>query len=75
MNRFKKELSKRGYKMEKDYPYLPFNEVEAIMVDSEHAILFVYHFSTVLRLGFDRQMNDFDLDATTNFNKFLSKIN
>ena len=63
MNRFKKELAKRGYKMEKDYPYMPFNDVEAIIVDSEHAILFVYLFSRVLRLGFDRYMNEFDVAA------------
>ena len=63
MNRFKKELAKRGYKMEKDYPYMPFNDVEAIIVDSEHAILFVYLFSIVLRLGFDRYMNEFDVAA------------
>ena len=58
MNRFKKELSKRGYKMEKDYPYMPFNEIEAIVVNSEDATLCIYHLSMVLHVGFDRQMNE-----------------
>ena len=58
MNRFKKELSKRGYKMEKDYPYLPCDEIEAIVVNSEDATLCIYHLSMVLHVGFDRQMNE-----------------
>lgn len=46
MNRFKKELRKRGYKLEMDYPYLPCPikkgssiEIETVCVDSEKCML------------------------------------
>lgn len=42
MNRFKKELQKRGYKLESDYEYLPCRGVEAVRVDSENAQAITY---------------------------------
>ena len=35
MTRFKKELIKRGYTLESQLPSIPYNEIEAIRVDSE----------------------------------------
>ena len=42
MNRFKKELRNRGYKLECDYEWLPFEGVEAVRVDSENAQAITY---------------------------------
>lgn len=43
MNRFKKELKKRGVKLENDYPYMPFDfgntALEAVIVDAEKCTL------------------------------------
>lgn len=45
MNRFKKELRKHGVKLECDYPFFPYNGIESVVVDSEHAIVSTYHLS------------------------------
>lgn len=45
MNRFKKELRKRGVKLECDYPCLPFNGIETVVVDSANATVSTYHLS------------------------------
>ena len=34
MNRFKKELRKRGIKLECDYPYLPFDVSESVTLEA-----------------------------------------
>lgn len=39
MNRFKKELRKRGVRLENDYEYLPMNGLECVIVDAEHAMV------------------------------------
>lgn len=33
MTRYKKELRKRGYKLNCDYPYLPYNTTTALIID------------------------------------------
>ena len=43
MNRLKKEIRKKGIMLECDYPYLPFNGIEAVKVNSEQATLSTYH--------------------------------
>ena len=43
MNRLKKEIRKKGVMLESDYPYMPFNGIEAVKVDSENATLSTYH--------------------------------
>lgn len=69
MNRFKKELNKHGYKMEKDYDSMPYqtadNFIEAISVNSETAVLSIYYLSIDLHLAFDRQMHAHYLDLDT----------
>ena len=45
MNRFKRELRKHGVKLECDYPFLPYNGIETVVVDSENAIVSTYHVS------------------------------
>ena len=45
MNRFKKELRKRGIKLECDYEYLPYNGIETVVVNSENATVSTYHLS------------------------------
>lgn len=45
MNRFKKELRKRGYQLECDYPYLPFDGIETVRVISEVAMIAICHVS------------------------------
>lgn len=42
MNRFKKELRKRGVKLECDYEYLPFDGLETIVVNAEKATVSTY---------------------------------
>lgn len=43
MNRFKKEIRKRGIKLECDYPYIPYNGLETVIVHSDKAIISEYH--------------------------------
>ena len=62
MNRFKKELAKRGYEMEKDYTSMPCQvsaefTIEAITVDSEKARLAIHYMQISEYITFDRQMN------------------
>lgn len=46
MNRFKKELRKRGYKLEQDFECLPTpGGIEAVTVDAERATWAIYHVS------------------------------
>ncbi len=45
MNRLKKEIRKKGVKLESDFPFLPFNGIETIKVDSENATISEYHVS------------------------------
>lgn len=65
MNRFKKELAKRGYKMEKDYPSMPYQTsmdfIEAITVNSELALYTIHYLQISIYLAFDRQMNTTEL--------------
>lgn len=43
MNRLKKEIRRKGVKLELDYPFLPFNGLECVKVDSEKATISEYH--------------------------------
>lgn len=61
MNRFKKELRKRGYKLEQDYPSMPYSTdsnytIEAIKVDAEHFRYIMYCNVDTLIIIFDRHM-------------------
>ena len=57
MNRLKKEIRKKGVMLECDYPYLPFNGIEAVKVDSEQVALSIYHVSLGwTRCKFDRSL-------------------
>lgn len=42
MTRFKKELIKRGIQTEETLPFLPYNEIEAIIVHSDSCIVATY---------------------------------
>ena len=61
MNRIKKEIRKKGFKLENDYPYLPFKEnsvvIEGVTFDSENCLLYQHSVVGTLVLGFDRKMN------------------
>ena len=50
MNRFKKEIRKRGFKLTSDYEYMPYEikggfylVLEAVIVDSENAIVYRHY--------------------------------
>lgn len=43
MNRLKREIRKRGVKLECDYPTLPYNGIETVKVDSETATVGTWH--------------------------------
>ena len=43
MNRLKKEIRKKGVRLECDFPFLPFNGIETVKIDSEKATINVYH--------------------------------
>lgn len=49
MNRFKKELRKKGIKLECDYPYLPFEEggltIDTVRVNTETATVSIFSVS------------------------------
>lgn len=45
MNRLKQELRKRGVRLECDFPTLPYNGIDTVIVDSEKAIVSTYHYS------------------------------
>ncbi len=69
MTRFKKEVRKAGYKLNCDYPYLPFNELENVCCfvrdgANEKCIVMCrdYVFGTET-IKFDRSLNiTFDFD-------------
>ena len=44
MNRFTKEVRKRGFKTEADYEYLPCGDIESAWVNAEKAECYVYHY-------------------------------
>ena len=43
MNRLKKEIRKKGVKLECDYPFMPYDGLEAVKVDTEKATVGWYH--------------------------------
>ena len=58
MNRFKKEIRKRGIKLECDYPMIPFNGLEAVIVHADTGIVSEYHDCTGwVKTIFNRNMN------------------
>ncbi len=58
MNRFKKEVRRRGVRLECDYEMLPSAEgIETVAVSSEKALVSVYHVSAGwTHIRFDRSM-------------------
>ena len=64
MNRFKKELRKRGVMMENDYPYLPYGSLETVEVNSETCTVSCYY--NVIgweHTHYDRAMNESEVRA------------
>lgn len=62
MNRFKKELIKRGFKLEHQYDWLPYEVskniyIEATVVDSEKATLTNFYNVIVNKVAFNRDMS------------------
>ena len=61
MNRFKKELRKKGIKLECDYPFIPYEmkhvTLEAVEVDSEICTVAFVFTSIIEIVKFDRSMN------------------
>lgn len=43
MNRFKKEIRRRGIKLECDYEFLPYNSIETVEANAEDATIRTYH--------------------------------
>ena len=63
MTRFAKELRKRGYKLECDYPWLPYDigssSIETVIVNSEDCTLHEwYNTMGWVTTKFDRQMKE-----------------
>ena len=59
MNRLKKEIRKKGVRLESDYPFIPYNGIEAVRVNSEQATISTYHVCagwTVCRIRRDLTM-------------------
>ena len=43
MNRFKREIRRKGIRLECDYEYLPYNSIETVVVNAEDATIRTYH--------------------------------
>lgn len=56
MNRFKKELRKHNVMLECDYPWLPYEELETVIVDSEKCTVTRVYLSIILIDYYNRQM-------------------
>ena len=54
MNRFKKEIRKKGFKLENDYEMLPLNGIMGVTVDTTNAMIFVYYTLTTVVYKFYR---------------------
>lgn len=58
MTRFKKEIRKRGAKLEIDYPFLPYNGIDCVIVHSEEASYSYFHYGMGwVRVMYDRALN------------------
>ena len=58
MNRFTKEVRKRGFKIESDYECLPCGDIDTTWVNAEKAEYYVYHFGLgVITYKFNRDMS------------------
>lgn len=61
MNRFKKELISKGFKLEHQYDWMPYEVadgifIETVHVNSETAMVTFYYNVIIQRLQFDRAM-------------------
>ena len=54
MNRIKKEMMKRGIKLEHQYECMPCDGIQAVTVDSERATVTVAHTGIVIQWGLTR---------------------
>jgi hypothetical protein len=70
MTRFKRELIKRGIAVEETLPYLPYNNIEAINVHADRALVSTYD----NRVGWcyeyydrDMQVNSLEIDGEVVF--------
>lgn len=61
MNRLKKELVKRNIKMERDLPFLPFNQLQSIVVDSQKATVTYYYLSDVEEIRLSNVFNKMEV--------------
>ena len=67
MNRFKKEVRKKGFKLENDYPWLPYDmksvTLEGVTANAEKVRVINWYNVGAEIITFDRSMNtsvDFD---------------
>lgn len=44
MNRFKKEIRKRGFKLESDFEYLPIDGLDSVNCNAANASYFEYYY-------------------------------
>jgi len=57
MNRFEKEVRKQGYKLDMDFPYLPYDGIDSAWCNAEKATYYVYHYGMgLITHHFDRAM-------------------
>lgn len=58
MTRFTKEIRKLGFKIESDYEYLPYGDIETAYTESENAEYYIYHYGLGwIRYKFNRDMS------------------
>lgn len=60
MNRFKKEIRKIGYKLENEYPFMPYQSnmptIDSVSVDSENSIININFVTGTVSIKFDRAL-------------------
>lgn len=61
MTRFKCELRAHGWPVEEDYEYLPYNGLEAVVVDAERAsVKYCYNMTDDCLIRFDHSFNEYE---------------
>jgi len=59
MNRVKKYIRSKGHKLEKDFPYMPYGEIDGCGVNSEKVYYWLYHYGMgMVRTYIDRAGNE-----------------
>ena len=58
MNRVKKYIRSKGHKLEKDFPFMPYGEIDGCGVNSEKVYYWFYHYGIgLVRIYYDRNGN------------------